>query len=330
MSNWVGSLGAVAVITAAQLIPTAPAFSIGGGGKASTDCLAVFDATANVPVSKPRNIRCADGDPACDADGVANGRCQFPVAVWANSTFDSRCTLAGVQFLTISHAQDNGDPKFDPDFQALQTRVDSAIDPPTSAADRCTSPTNFLVTVKGPFKKASGANFCQSNSKVLQLTTIGIVNGQDYTDNDTLKMTCDPEPTACDPRLLYTGTFDRIQRQVFNQSCAKSSCHDSQTSAADLLLEVGAAYGNLVDVVPYNPVASNPPYSWLRIVTLGPTSGDPDGSFLYRKVSGKLPDGGMGARMPRNSPKLHSTLIEVIRLWIESGAPPLGWVPGTD
>lgn len=309
---------------------SASALIVGGGGKASTDCLTVFDAAANTPAKKPRHVRCVDGDPACDADGAANGRCQFAVAVCANSTFDSRCTLAGVQAVTVLHAEDNGDPKFDPDFQALQSRVDSAIDPPTTDVDRCTGASNLLVTVKGPFKGSSGKYTCQRNTKTLQLITDGVVNGKAYTDTDTLKLTCDPEPTVCNPQLLYTGTFDRIQRQVFNQSCAKSSCHDSQTTASELLLEVGASYGNLIDVVPLNPVASAAPYNWLRVKLLDATSGDPDASFLYRKVSGDLPERDMGVRMPRSSPKLHASLIEMIRLWIENGAPQDGWVAGTD
>ena len=53
----------------------------------------------------------------------------------------------------------------------------------------------------------------------------------------------DPAPSnGCDPQTLFTGgTFDRIQRQVFNQNCALSGCHDSQSQAGDLLLETGAA-----------------------------------------------------------------------------------------
>jgi hypothetical protein len=45
---------------------------------------------------------------------------------------------------------------------------------------------------------------------------------------------------------------DRIQRQIFNQSCAKSGCHDSQTQQGGLLLESGASYTNLIDVAPQN------------------------------------------------------------------------------
>ena len=58
-------------------------------------------------------------------------------------------------------------------------------------------------------------------------------------------MECDPAPSGCDPMAIYTGTFDRIQRQIFNQSCAVSGCHDSQSQTGGLLLETGAAHTNL-------------------------------------------------------------------------------------
>ena len=47
---------------------------------------------------------------------------------------------------------------------------------------------------------------------------------------------------------------------------------------------------------------------------------------------GDLPDINYGLRMPRNRPKLNSTLRNIIRDWIEAGAPPNLpnlWVPGT-
>src|SRR5512143_72882 len=99
------------------------ALTIGGGGTASTDCLAVFQVSDQV---SPRGtkVSCVDGDPSCDADGAINGSCQIPVAVCANSTALSKCTLSGVQSITVQHALDNGDSKFDPEFQALQTRID--------------------------------------------------------------------------------------------------------------------------------------------------------------------------------------------------------------
>src|SRR5512144_2153404 len=92
----------------------ADAVVVPGGGGSKTDCLTAFDAAANIPASRPKEVRCADGDP-CDTDGVVNGQCVFAVAVCANGTFDpTRCTSPGVNDILVDHAQDNGDPLFDP------------------------------------------------------------------------------------------------------------------------------------------------------------------------------------------------------------------------
>jgi hypothetical protein len=295
----------------------AHAITIGGGGSASTDCLLVFEAAANTPPARPHNIRCADGDP-CDADGVVNGSCQFPVAVCANSTADARCTLNGVETVTVDHALDNGDRHFDPEFQALQTRIDSTIDPPSTEPDRCTAATNFHVPVIGPFANGS----CKKGRKTVKIVTISSpIAGRLFKDGDRIKLTCDPAPAGCDPMAFFTGTFDRIQQQVFNQSCAVSGCHDSQTHQSNMILEVGASAGNLIDVTPSNP---NVPVDWKRVLP-----GDSTKSFLFHKITGEL-DTGQGARMPYGGPALDQHLIDIIQLWIDAGAPETGWVPGTD
>ena len=297
---------------------------VGGGGGPASDCLAVFYGIINDPALKPKNIRCTDGDSRCDADGVVNGVCVFPLTVCANSTFNStQCTLAGVQTMTVDHAADNGDPKFDTDFQALQSRLVNDINPPTGASDVCTSaPTNFHVRIVGPF-----AGRCNKGKKKLKMRTVSsVIAGHVYTDTDRMRMICDPAPNGCDPTVLYSGTFDRIQRQIFNQSCAVSGCHDSQSRAGDLLLEVGASLTNLINVTPNNANAAAA--GWKRVTVIDTNTGDPDTSLLVAKLNG--PPAGFGARMPFNRPKLDQSLIDVVELWVAAGAPDTGWVPGTD
>jgi hypothetical protein len=309
-------------------VGTTEAIVVGGGGNAASDCLVVFDAAVNTPASNPRDIRCADGEP-CDADGVVNGVCEFPISMCANSTFDpGDCTLAGVSTVTVDHADDNGDPKFDPDFQALETRFHSDIGAPpaVNAPDVCfAAPTTIRVAIKGPFSN----DRCKKNKKRIKVTSeSSVIMGQVYTDVDKMKLTCDPSPSGCDPQVLFTGTFDRIQKQIFNQSCALSSCHDSQSQQADLLLETGASLGQLINVSPYTPAAFNE--GWLRVVQIDPMTGDPDASFLVHKINGDFPGAGFGERMPLDRPKLDKSLIDVITLWVAAGAPAAGWVPGTD
>jgi len=322
MSNQIcARSGVVAVAAGLALLVSvldAGATIVRGGGPRFTDCLAVFDTPVQL-ASNVRTIRCLDGDPACDADGEVNGECRFPVTVCANSTTDPLCSLSGVQSMFVDHSLDNGDPKFDPDFQALQSRIENQIDPPTSDADQCTNPSNIVVRLKGPFP----GNRCRQNTKLIKLTTQStFVAGDFYTDTDTLKLICRPTADSCDPMALFDGTFDRIQKQIFNNSCALSACHDSQSQQAGLLLEVGASYTQLVGVTPSNVTAQG--LGWDRV-----TAGDPDTSFLLHKVTGDL-GVGLGSRMPLGSAPLPANLIEILRLWIEAGAPETGWVPGTD
>ncbi len=311
-------LALLALLAALATSFAVQAIIVGGGGSPSTDCLLVFSVDANYPPGHPHHIRCTDGDASCDLDGKVNGSCQFAVAVCANSTADPRCTLNGVQSSTVEHAQDNGDPRFDTEFQALQTRIDNTINPPTTDPDVCTTGTNMHVTVEGPF----GNGICRKSWKTVKITTLSIASGgKVYRDRDEIKLTCDPSPTGCDPRAFYAGTFDRIQQQVFDQSCAVSGCHDSQTHQQNLVLETGASYGNLINITPTN---MNVPPDWKRVLP-----GDSSRSFIYHKVTGDL-SAGEGARMPFGGPMLDQHLIDIIQLWIDGGAPQTGWVPGTD
>jgi hypothetical protein len=314
----------VAILMAAALsaAPTARALTVGGGGSPKTDCLIVFEADANYRPSKPKSIRCVDGDP-CDVDGEVNGSCQFQVGVCANYAGDDRCTLVGVDSVVVDHALDNGDRRFDPEFQALESRIDNSIDPPSNSAS-CTVPTNLHVPVLGPFAN----NACKRGRKEIRITTRSIpIAGKVYKDKDKFQLTCYPALAGCDPNTFYMGTFDRIQRQIFNQSCAVSGCHDSQSQAAGMILETGASYTSLVDVTPNNGTAAAA--GWKRVMTTGPGSGDPNTSFIYHKLTGDLQPG-MGQRMPLIGAALDPALIDIIRLWIEAGAPQMGWVPGTD
>jgi len=309
----------------ARLASPVGAIIVGGGGSSRLDCLTTFDAAVNTPLTKPRNVRCADGA-ACDLDGVVNGVCQFQVGVCANSSFNpSACSLNGVRLITVEHSVDNGDPKFDPQFQALQTRINSEIASyPNTTADKCTTATNFFVAIKAPLKYDK----CKSNKKTIRLVTESTPaagHGAILVDKDKIDLTCDPPVGGCAPRDLFTGTYDRVQRQIFKQSCAVSGCHDSNSfmNSGNLLLEASAFPGNLIDHVPTNADAAA--LGWKRI-----TPTDPTNSYIVHKLNGDFPGTGLGSRMPKDRSKLDQTLIDVITLWIQAGAPNTGWVPGTD
>ncbi len=303
----------------------ATAIVIGGGGSKSSDCLLALSVDANFPVTNPKQVRCVDGDPTCDDDGVVNGGCDIPVVVCANSSFDPSCTLSGLASVAVEDAIDNGDPKFDPYFQALQANIDADFTFPVLGADSCTSASIVRVPIKGPI----GNNACSRQKKKVKLRSLSTSGPAGIKeDKDTLRLYCDPAPVnGCDPQTLFSSTFDRIQTQVFNQSCALSGCHDSQSVAGGLLLEVGASYGNLVAQPPSNFAAFSA--GWQRVDAVPNVSGDPTTSYLIHKIEGDLPDGSYGERMPLDRAKLNGTLRDIIAKWIQAGAPPTGWVPDT-
>ncbi len=312
----------LSVVVAGAASPAA-AGVVGGGGPARLDCLGVFVTPVDLP-ERRHHVRCVDGDPACDADLAANGECRFPVAICANSTFDASCSSAGVDSIAIDHSADDGDPLFDPDFQALQSRVDAELELPSSSPDDCTTATNVVVRLRGPLPGGR----CHASRKVLRTSVASLpAGGSHVRDRDSLRLTCLPAPGGCDPTQLYSGTYDRIQRQIFDARCALGGCHDSQSQTAGLLLEAGAAHGELVGVEPSNEAAAAA--GWRRVSIVGPTAGDPAASLLYAKLTGDL-GVGFGARMPLGRKAVEAFLADIVRLWILAGAPQTGWVDGTD
>jgi hypothetical protein len=297
-----------------------------GGGSVRTDCLAVFDAPANdpAPPKVPRHVDCVDGDPGCDSDATRDGRCVFDLRVCINSTAVAGCTPSEADAVDIAHAIDNGDRRFDPDFQALQQRVDLLGLPDNDSLDACTLVSSLTVVLEGP----SANHRMRASNKKLKMSALGFASGNIANDRDRMKFTCRPEGDAIyEPRDLYEGTFDRIREQVFAQSCALSGCHDSESHTGNMILLPNAAFSQLVGVTPDNAAAAAD-----GLVRVSP--GDPDLSFLYRKITDDL-EPGYGVRMPQTGPALSADLTELIRLWIigdamTGPAPETGWVTGTD
>jgi len=110
------------------------------------------------------------------------------------------------------------------------------------------------------------------------------------------------------------GALADIESQIFMPSCALPSCHSSQTQAGALILEPASVYNELVNVSPLSTGARQA--GLLRV-----KPGDPDNSFLIRKLEGTL-DPGEGDPMPLTGPKLSDDQIGKIRAWIADGAPP--------
>ena len=291
-----------------------------GGGSRVTDCLAVFDVPA-APTSKGRKVICVDGDPSCDADGLVNGACAFDLGACINDASEPRCLANGVERLVVEHSEDNGDPDFDPDFQALQARIDSAfLLPETTPA--CTALSTLVVPLRGPYPGGK----CKPGKKQVAMTAdseFDLAAGKVWSDRDKIKFLCKPAPDGCNPRDLFSGTFDRIQKQILNQNCALSGCHDSESRASDLLLETGATASALIGQAPVNFAAAQA--GWERV-----KPGDRANSFLIHKIEGRLgPE--YGERMPLDRKRLPTFLQYIVGAWVDANAPTDDtWVTGTD
>lgn len=310
----------LAVVLAFLLAPQtqARADTVAGGGLRQSDCLSVFQTLPGARL-RGRRLICTDGDPSCDEDGEVDGICSIALGVCLNASGLGRCSSPGVAWLTVEHAADDGDSLFDPDFQALQARIDAKADFPEHAEDVCTALSLFRVPVDGPRRAGS----CRAGRKTIRLDARSVfTQGRQLRDRDRLHLVCRPAAQGCDAELFFAGTFDRIQQQIFDQRCATGACHDSESMAGGLLLERGAAYSSLVGGLPSNGSAAAAGLLYV-------TPSDPGASFLWRKLAGGLAPG-FGARMPSGESRLPAHLRKLVEAWILAGAPAAGWVSGAD
>src|SRR5262249_24266193 len=122
------------------------------------------------------------------------------------------------------------------------------------------------------------------------------------------------EPIPTPVPVEIGGALADISDQIFTPSCALPSCHSSASKSGALVLERDSLYNQLVNVSPLSTAARQA--GLLRV-----KPGDPDDSFLVRKLEGNL-DPGEGSPMPQTGPRLTQDHIDQIRAWIAAGAPP--------
>jgi hypothetical protein len=117
------------------------------------------------------------------------------------------------------------------------------------------------------------------------------------------------------------GRFQTLREAVLLPRCAGRGCHDAVGHKGNLTFEGETAYDLLVrpgadggiGPVPVDNLVANHA-GWVRVLP-----GEPDRSFLVRKLEGPGP--GEGEPMPRNAPPLEQYERELVRRWIEDGAP---------
>ena len=111
------------------------------------------------------------------------------------------------------------------------------------------------------------------------------------------------------PINLQAKTFRSVQ-QIFSQSCAFSTCHSPIARQGGLVLtSEQLSWASLVDVDPHHPEA-------IAMGLKRVESGNPDNSFLIRKLRGMGP----GDSMPQAGGLLSEEIITVIEEWIARGA----------
>jgi hypothetical protein len=109
------------------------------------------------------------------------------------------------------------------------------------------------------------------------------------------------------PVPALAPTLASIQANVFSVDCAVPGCHGGAGAQQGLRLDPGFAAGNLINVP--SPRDSN----LIRVVP-----GNPDASFIIQKLEGTQT---LGDRMPDGGPYLPQSTTDVIRQWIQDGAP---------
>jgi hypothetical protein len=122
---------------------------------------------------------------------------------------------------------------------------------------------------------------------------------------------CAPGETCSDGRCACASSsalsFSADIAPIFVASCAGTGCHSGRRPQAELSLEAGAAYAELVGA---------PSQCQGRVLV---TPGKPSASYLMNKLTGVGLCG--GTQMPKKGESLPAQQLEAISAWICSGAP---------
>lgn len=108
-----------------------------------------------------------------------------------------------------------------------------------------------------------------------------------------------------DSDSAFAPTLTTVQAEVFDKSCAFSTCHGDGGGSGNLSLTPGVSLANLVGV------AADGDPTRTRVIP-----GDPDNSYLVSKLEDA--EGIVGDVMP--PVPLESERVELVREWIAQGA----------
>lgn len=140
-----------------------------------------------------------------------------------------------------------------------------------------------------------------------------------------LSIATPPTAAAQDCEESFDSTFELIQKAIFERNgCTSVTCHTGAVPAGGLDLTAEAAYDDLVDAAVESVAVSE---TMRRVVPA-----KKEESLLWLNVAAASDPSKWRAPlrpMPLGFPALTLAELDVIRLWIESGAPELGVVEGT-
>lgn len=118
------------------------------------------------------------------------------------------------------------------------------------------------------------------------------------------------DPVGSGPPPGGVSFADDIQ-PIFTANCTFSNCHDAVDPQLGQSLAPGRAYASIVNVRSVEAPALD------RV-----EPGDPAASYLVHKIEGTQGSvGGFGGRMPLGGGALPGAEIQLIRAWVEAGAP---------
>lgn len=103
-----------------------------------------------------------------------------------------------------------------------------------------------------------------------------------------------------------------LEDRVFTGHCAIPSCHMGPTPTGRMNLEAGNVRASLVNVMAQGVQCGGTPN--VRVVP-----GDVQASLIVHKLSDVMPP--CGSRMPQGMAPLDPALIDLVRAWIDAGAP---------
>lgn len=122
--------------------------------------------------------------------------------------------------------------------------------------------------------------------------------------------------TLAGPTPNLEPTFTSIQREIFasSDSAGRASCTSCHQSAVGAPRAAGMS---LASDIAYESLVGKPSSRKSGAVLVVP--GDPDRSYLIQKLEGNTSM--VGRRMPTSPPYLTAGQMQIIRRWIQIGAP---------